>query len=98
MAGHDSTRHYLVELDTSGSLGSVPEVTARARAAVSRARGRGAEISLVRSVYAPESDSLFLVYQASSEDAVLSATVDAQLLTARISSSLVPDMERAPME
>jgi len=98
MQAHDKTRHFLLELDTDGSLESVPEVTARARAAVMRARGRGADISFVRSVYAPESDSLFLVYRASSQDAVLSAASDAQLLTARVSSALLPNAERAPME
>lgn len=90
----EAPRHFLVELlSFDGRWDQVADVTARARMAATSLRRQGSDVRFVRSVYAPESDSLFLVYQATSEDAVSVAASDANLGSARVSAALSGDVE-----
>jgi hypothetical protein len=72
-------RHYLVELRRPREGWSVAEVTGRARSAAVTTDLSGVDVQFVRSVYAPESDSLFLVYRAATEAAVVVAVRAAAL-------------------
>ena len=82
-------RHFLVELcPTPTEWGGPAEVAAKARAGSLSVNRRGAPVALVRSVYAPESDSLFLVYRASTEDAVVEAARAADLCVISVSVGL----------
>ncbi|HUR16846.1 MAG TPA: hypothetical protein VMZ33_06150 [Candidatus Limnocylindrales bacterium] len=88
----ERARHFLVELTRpAAGWALLADVTARARSAASAVRGLGAQVSLVRSVYAPESDSLFLVYMAESEDAVWVALRGAELSPLGVSTAIVAD-------
>ena len=90
----EALRHFLVELPSfDGRWDQVADLTARARQAATRLRRQGTDVRFVRSVYAPESDSLFLVYQATSEDAVAVAAGDANLGTARVSAAISGDID-----
>jgi len=75
----EAARHFLVELNRPDEgWQDVAEVTARARlAAPTSPSGSGARF--VRSVYAPESDSLFLVYRGATAKAVLETVRAADL-------------------
>ena len=85
----DNPRHFLVELNRpSEGWQVVSDVTARARSAATNVRRGGTDVRLVRSVYAPESDSLFLVYRATNEDAVMVAVRGAQLSTSHVSAAI----------
>ena len=92
-------RHYLVELAArERSWGDMASVTSRARAAAGRLLLVGSAVTFVRSVYAPESDSLFLVYQATSEAAVLAATRDAELEPISVSAAIAAVDGGGPMK
>ena len=85
----DDPRHFLVELNRpSEGWQVVSDVTARARSAATVVRRGGTDVRLVRSVYAPESDSLFLVYRATTEDAVLVAVQGAELSPTHVSAAI----------
>ncbi len=91
-------RHYLVQLTSNdGSWHDVTELTSRVRSAVTRARRDGTEVAFVRSVYAPESNALFLVYQATTEEAVFAAAHGAGLWPASVSAAIEAVDGGAPM-
>jgi hypothetical protein len=62
---------FLLELYVSGSDGdAVPQGAARARLAAQRMRRDGASIRYLRSIFVPEDETCFLVYEARSADEV----------------------------
>ena len=80
------SRYYLVELtQPDGGWEQLAELTDRVRAAAGRMRSSGNDVRFVRSVYAPESDSVFLVYRAMTEESVIAAAADAGLARTRVS-------------
>lgn len=90
----EALRHFLVELSSfDGRWDQVADLAARARQAATRLRRHGTDVRFVRSVYAPETDSLFLVYQASNESAVAAAASDANLGTARVSAAINGELD-----
>ena len=62
---------FLLELYVSGSDGNaVAQRAARARLAAQRMRRDGASISYLRSIFVPEDETCFLVYEARSANDV----------------------------
>ena len=84
----EAARHFLVELNRPHEgWQAVAEVTARARSSAP-VQNSGNAARLVRSVYAPESDSLFLVYRGTTAQAVLEAVRGADLDPLSVSAAL----------
>jgi hypothetical protein len=84
------SQHFFLEL-TSGDEGwqDLSAIAARARsAALDHSRSGASDVLFVRSVYAPESNSLFLVYRASSKEAVLAAARAADLTPRGVSPAI----------
>ncbi|MCS7006986.1 MAG: hypothetical protein NZL88_05475 [Gaiellaceae bacterium] len=67
---------YLVEIASQDEAGS-PELAARARRSAGSAR-------FLRSIYVPEDDRWFLLYEGASEDEVAAAAARAQLAVVSI--------------
>jgi hypothetical protein len=75
----------LVELYLSrGGAGEVPELEARARAATREMAREGTPISYVRSIFVPEDEICFHLFEAPSAEAVFEATRRAKLAVDRI--------------
>jgi hypothetical protein len=76
---------YLVELYLSrANAGEVPELEARARAASRELAREGTPVSYLRSIFVPEDEICFHLFEAPSAEAVLEATKQARLAVDRI--------------
>ena len=66
--------HYLVELHRPASgWRLLQETAAKARASADGLRAEGTPVRMLRSIFVPEKDSCFLLYEAASADAVREA-------------------------
>jgi hypothetical protein len=87
----NSGRHFLVELDAeNGAWADVAEIAGRARHSAAQARAHGIDVRFVRSIYAPESNALFLVYWAANAEIARGAAQDADLRLAAVTAALSP--------
>ena len=76
---------YLAELYLpKGAAGDVASATARARAAAAKAEEEGTPIRCLRSIFVPEDETWFLLYDAPTSAAVRRAVERAALTCARV--------------
>ena len=80
---------FLVELYLSGADFAAAEHDGeRARRAAEQLAREGHEVRYLRSIFVPEDETCFLLYEASSADAVREAALLAELPFERISASI----------
>lgn len=82
-------RRYLIELrppDTGWA--QVSQIAERARLAARELRAAGTPVRFLRSVYVPEDDACYLLYEAPSEASLREALTAAGLTATRIASAL----------
>jgi hypothetical protein len=80
---------YLVEMAApSGGWQELQQLTARARAAAEEMCGEGLAVRFLRSIYVPEDQSCFFLYEADSIETVSQAGSRAQLEIAGIDEAL----------
>jgi hypothetical protein len=85
---------YLVELEPpSTGWGDLQQLTARARAAVEELRGEGMAVRFLRSIYVPEDESCFFLYEGDSVASVGAAGRRAQLQIVRIAETLRAELK-----
>ena len=81
---------YLVELYLSKDAADDPAAaTTRARAAAAEARRDGVRVRCLRSIFVPEDETWFLLYDAPTAAAVRRALEQAELAGARIVEAIV---------
>jgi hypothetical protein len=82
---------YLVELYVPpGQADDLEAATARARSAADDASSDGAPINCLRSIFVPEDETWFLLYEAPTAAAVRDAVDRAALRCARIVEAVAP--------
>ena len=82
---------YLVELYLAkGAASEVAAATDRARAAAIGAEDGGAAVRCLRSIFVPEDETWFLLYEAPSSAAVRRAVERAKLECARVVEAVTP--------
>jgi hypothetical protein len=91
-----SDRHYLVELYLPASR-DVEEVVARARAAAEQL-GREAPVRYVRSIFVPEDESCFLLYEAATAELALEASRRAGATGERVTEAIEDAETGGPRE
>lgn len=80
---------YLVELERpTAGWGGIQEAAARAREAAGELRGDGLPVRFLRSVYVPEDDTCFFLYEGPSREAVQLAVQRAVGLGGRVVESV----------
>ena len=85
---------YTVELSRpKAGWAELQDVTARARQATHELRGEGAQIRLLRSIFVPEDDACFLLYEGPSAQSVRAAAARAKLGVLRVDAALQLDRE-----
>jgi hypothetical protein len=86
--------HYTVELRLPRTgWGDLQEAAARARQATEQMRREGKHVRFLRSIYVPEDDACFFLYEGSSARAVQAAVARAQLGAVRVDEALRLDLE-----
>jgi 2-succinyl-5-enolpyruvyl-6-hydroxy-3-cyclohexene-1-carboxylate synthase len=86
--------HYTVELRVPRTgWGDLQEAAARARQATEQMRREGKHVRFLRSIYVPEDDACFFLYEGSSARAVQAAVARAQLGAVRVDAALRLDLE-----
>ena len=81
---------YTVELRARTDI---REAAARARQATEQLRREGAQIRFLRSIYVPEDDACFFLYEGPSAPAVKAAALRAELGVVRVDEALRIDFE-----
>jgi len=82
-------RRYLVELRRPGAgWAELREIAERARLVAGELRTAGTPVRFLRSVYVPEDDACFLLYEAPSEDSLQEALGKAGLAASRVATAL----------
>jgi hypothetical protein len=81
---------YASRADTA----AVRRRTRRARLAADAVTREGTPVRYVRSIYVPEDETCFVLYEAASSDAVQRAAARADLASPRVAQTLAPDGER----
>lgn len=82
---------YLVELYLhKGAASEVASATARARAAAADAESGGIPVRCMRSIFVPEDETWFLLYEAPTVEAVRQAVERAGLNCARVVEAVAP--------
>ena len=66
----------------------------RARLAADALTREGTPVRYLRSIYVPEDETCFVLYEAASSDAVQKAAARADLTCPRVAQTLAPDGER----
>jgi uncharacterized protein DUF4242 len=85
---------YLVELEApANGWGDLQQLTARARAAVEELREEGKRVRFLRSIYVPEDESCFFLYEGDSVASVGAAGRRAQLQILRIAETLQAELK-----
>ncbi len=83
---------YLVELYLSKSgAGDMRSATARARAAAAEVSTAGAHVQCLRSIFVPEDETWFLLYEASSAATVSRAIARGGLRCGRVVEAVAPE-------
>jgi hypothetical protein len=97
----DARAYYTVKLvSPADGWGRLPELTAGARRATEELRADGVDVRFLRSVFVPEHETCFYIYEATTADDVREATRRAGLPVERITEASVPqssDWRREPM-
>jgi Nickel responsive protein SCO4226-like len=89
---------YLLETYVSRNGGeAVPACAERARRAAEQLTWQGTSVRFLRTVFVPEDETCFYLYEAASEEAVREAADRAQLRIERIVEAITPLGEEAPM-
>jgi hypothetical protein len=87
---------FALELYLRPDSGSQSELVARARSATGRLRGGRMPCTFLRSIYLPGDEICFLVFEASSADAVAEAARHAEIAFERIiEAELLPETSAA---
>lgn len=82
---------YLVELYVpTASADALRATTARARAAAAEVSSDGARIRCLRSIFVPEDETCFLLYDAPTKATVRTAVARAELRAARVVEAVAP--------
>jgi uncharacterized protein DUF4242 len=85
---------YTVELRLPrAGWGDLEDATARARQATEQMRLEGEHIRFLRSIFVPEDDACFFLYEGSSARSVQAAATRAKLGVRRIDATLRLDIE-----
>jgi hypothetical protein len=85
---------YTVELRLPrAGWGDLQDATARARQATEQMRLEGEHIRFLRSIFVPEDDACFFLYEGSSARSVKAAAARAKLGVRRIDATLRLDIE-----
>lgn len=86
--------HYTVELHLpQAGCVDVQEAAARAREATEEMRREGHEVRFLRSVFVPEDDACFLLYEGPSAESVRAAALRAKLGPRRVDAALLLERE-----
>jgi len=89
---------YLVETYVSRTgAESVPVCAERARRAARQLMRQGTAVRYLRTVFVPEDETCFYLYEAASEEVVREAAHRAELRIERIVEAITPLGEEAPM-
>ncbi len=76
----DGVARYTVELcPPAGGWAELQQATARARRSARELTAEGTPVRLLRSVFVPEDDTCFLLFEAGSPDVVRAAVLRAEL-------------------
>jgi hypothetical protein len=87
---------FALELYLGPESGSQSELVARARSATRRLRGGRVPLTFLRSIYLPGDEICFLVFEASSADAVAEAAREAEIVFERVvEAELLPETSAA---
>jgi len=93
----DSPTRYTVELRLpQAGCADVQEAAARARQATDQMRREGQRVRFLRSIFVPEDDACFLLYEGPSAESVRDAALRAQLGPRRVDAALVLEREETP--
>jgi hypothetical protein len=90
---------YTVELHLPRTgWGDLQEATARARQATEQMRLEGEHVRFLRSIFVPEDDACFFLYEGPSAQSVKAAAMRAELGVLRVDEALRldPEEEEAP--
>jgi hypothetical protein len=86
--------HYLVELAApAGGWRDLQELTSRARAGAEEMNRDGVAVRFLRSIYVPEDESCFFLYEGDSIETVGEAGRRARLQVVRIGETLKAELE-----
>jgi hypothetical protein len=90
----DKPTHYTVELHLpQAGCVDVQQAATRAREATEQMRREGHEVRFLRSVFVPEDDACFLLYEGQSAELVRAAALRAKLGPRRVDAALVLERE-----
>jgi hypothetical protein len=93
----DTPTRFTVELrQPDGGWADVQEAAARAREATEQMRCEGESVRFLRSIYVPEDDACFLLYEGPSAHLVKTAALRAKLGVRRVDAALRLDEEETP--
>jgi Nickel responsive protein SCO4226-like len=85
---------YTVELSRpAAGWADLQQVTNRARQATNELRGEGARVRFLRSIFVPEDDACFFLYEGPSAQSVKAAAARAKLGVLRVDAALQLDSE-----
>jgi hypothetical protein len=85
----DRPTRYTVELRlTQGGWADVQEAAARAREATEQMRREGESVRFLRSIFVPEDDACYLLYEGPSAQSVRAAALRAKLGVRRVDAAL----------
>ncbi|HEY7421635.1 MAG TPA: hypothetical protein VH541_06470 [Gaiellaceae bacterium] len=86
--------HYTVELRRPQTgWRELQQATARARQAAEQPGDEGARVRFLRSIFVPEDDACFFLYEGASAQAVKAAATRARLGVVRVDEALRLDLE-----
>jgi Protein of unknown function (DUF4242) len=93
----DTPTRYTVELRLpEAGCADVQEAAARARAATEQLWREGEQVRFLRSIFVPEDDACFLLYEGPSAEAVRAAALRASLGPRRVDAALRLQGEETP--
>jgi hypothetical protein len=87
------TRYTVVLCLPQAGWGALQEATARARQASEQLRREGEDVRFLRSIYVPEDDACFFLFEGPSARSVQAAVARAQLGAVRVDAALRLDVE-----
>jgi histidinol-phosphate/aromatic aminotransferase/cobyric acid decarboxylase-like protein len=90
----DTPTRYAVEVRLpQAGCADVQEAAARARETTEQMRREGQQVRFLRSVFVPEDDACFLLYEGPSAESVRAAALRAKLGPRRVDAALVLERE-----
>ena len=90
----DTLAYYTLELARpAGGWGELPQLTAHARKASERMHDEGIPVRFLRSLFVPEDDACFYLYEAASVDDVRDAARRAGLAFERVAEAVTESKE-----